>query len=120
MSDLISRQAAIDAIGISWGLFDARKRVQALPSAETTGALDDAIAKYVADGLMELPSADRPTGEWNDLKVVSISRAGVDELQEYRCSNCDRWLTTPYMYYPRKYNYCPWCGADMRGDKHGD
>ena len=38
-----------------------KKHLLSLPSAEATGALDDAIAKYVADGLMELPSAE---AEW--------------------------------------------------------
>ena len=69
MSDLISRADAIEAVESA----DPKDReyhyykhiaigvLSALPSAETTGALDDAIAKYVADGLMELPSAG---AEW--------------------------------------------------------
>ena len=36
MSDLVSRADAIDAINVSWGLFDARKRVEAIPSEDRT------------------------------------------------------------------------------------
>lgn len=46
-----------------------------LPSAETTGALDDAIAKYVADGLMELPSAE---AECIPIEYIE------DQIEEYR------------------------------------
>ena len=74
-TDLISRADAIEAMGEEppvwldtaeeWAERDAWvlhvSALKALPSAETTGALDDAIAKYVADGLMELPSAE---AEW--------------------------------------------------------
>lgn len=47
--------------------------INALPSAETTGALDDAIAMYVADGYMLPPSGDL------------ISRA---EAIDAVCHNC--------------------------------
>ena len=65
-SDLISRADAIDAIDDAidadspqWAIL--RTKIGFLPSAETTGALDEAIARYVADGYMLPPSADRQT-----------------------------------------------------------
>lgn len=62
MSDLISRADAIKAVKHSTAYMhdDLYEAISIIPSAETTGALDDAIAKYVADGLMLPPSADRP------------------------------------------------------------
>ena len=66
--DLISRADAIEAVKHSTAYMhdDLYEAISIrIPSAETTGALDDAIAKYVADGYMlppstltELPSAD--------------------------------------------------------------
>lgn len=79
---------------------DAVEALAMLPSAETTGALDDAIAKYVADGLLELPSADRPKGEWKWTHGGQCSECG------FHNSNFD-------------FNFCPSCGADMRGEDDG-
>ena len=68
--DLISRADAIEAVRLETGKLgrwllgrgDILDIISALPSAETTGALDDAITKYVADGLMEFPSAEAVQG----------------------------------------------------------
>ena len=41
---------------------------------------------------------DRPQGEW------------IDDETNYTCSECYRgcWVNS---------DYCPWCGADMRGEE---
>ena len=90
MSDLISRQAAIKAVGATtWAGF----RLEKLPSAQP----------------------ERKTGKW------------VDDGTEFGlcCSECE---TTFDDYFEgnkeeiqlRKIpKFCPNCGADMRGDKHG-
>ena len=51
------------------------------------------------DALKALPSAQKK-GHW------------VDEGTNYSCSECHRgcWVNS---------NYCPWCGADMRGEQDG-
>lgn len=56
-NDLISRADVLEGLKHSTAYLhdDIYTIVNRIPSAETTGALDDAIAKYVADGLMELP-----------------------------------------------------------------
>lgn len=57
-------------------------------------------AKYLFVEIIEnLPSADRPKGEWND--IGGVIRWG--------CSLC-------HYAYDQKFNFCPNCGADMRGD----
>lgn len=59
-SDLISRADVLEGLKHSTAYLhdDIYTIVNRIPSAETTGALDDAIAKYVADGYMLPPSGD--------------------------------------------------------------
>ena len=103
MSDLIERQAAVDAVV----------------------EFSEELVKRVQNGLMHwtgvkatleaLPSAqpERKKGQWLEKKVEDAE--GFDEVQVAKCSVCDRFHTTPYMYYFSDYNFCPNCGADMRG-----
>lgn len=97
MADLISRQAAIDAVakGLKHVFVEnqdiAEKMIGSLPSAH--------------------PSAD-----WIEC-TVSYD-AVIEEWQSAKCSACGSYHTTPYMYYFDNYNYCPHCGARMRGDHH--
>lgn len=86
MSDLISRQDAIDAVN----------------SLTYPSSLMDVKRK-----LIELPSADRPTGEWQDEHGKPMrwtSFAGY-------CSNCGKW--SEYLT-----DYCGNCGAKMGDDNH--
>ena len=53
------------------------------------------------------------TGIWLEEDIFE-SKDTVELLQCARCSNCERYLTTPYNYYFTNYNYCPHCGSDMR------
>lgn len=56
-------------------------------------------AEHILDAVSKgIPYKERPKGEW----IVS----GLD----YKCSNCGM---LPYF---RQYNFCPNCGADMRGE----
>ena len=106
MSDYIDREAAI-------------ARVKKQMNRELTfgpWAWNDRIAKVcygiVIEALERLPSADvKPVvhGEW----VMSISRI-ADTLTikpvTHRCSVCGQELFSV-----TKLNFCPNCGADMRG-----
>ena len=81
MTDLISRADAIEAVKHSTAYMhdDLYEAISIrIPSAETTGALDDAIAKYVTDGLMELPSAE---ADW-----IPCSERLPDESGDYICT----------------------------------
>lgn len=55
-------------------------------------------------------SADRPRGEW----VYRRELVEDTPFTGYRCSNCNYWQGMG------SWNYCPHCGADMRGgnDRH--
>ena len=59
------------------------------------------------DGYKEGYKAERPQGKWIDLNSI------VDKA---KCSNCKKIvITEPFGHF----NFCPNCGADMRGDSHG-
>jgi len=65
-----------------------------------------------------LISADRPKGEWvdEDGNKVPLHKDGYP-LGNCYCNQCHEWLVGSDEY-ATKGNFCPNCGADMRGDKH--
>jgi len=100
MDDLISRQAAIDALMVA---------------IDDVGILDGDDIKMVFDNL---PSAqpERKTGKWLEKEVINAEEAKevITEWQSCKCSVCERYDTRPYLYYFSEPRFCSWCGADMR------
>jgi len=89
MNDLISRQAAIKT-AIEW--YDTHFR-------------DGESVAGLATGLKNLPSAqpERKKGEWINRSLNILYPA----WERYTCSVCGK--------HSDNYDYCPNCGADMRG-----
>ena len=88
-TDLISRAHVYDAIDrycrhFSTELSTLKTLIAELPPAESTGALDDAIQKYVAEGLMQ---PIEKQGEW----IVSDNPNML-----YECSNCGHGFQNKY------------------------
>ena len=86
MSDLIRRSDAIDAV-IEW-----------------YGCKPNDIEAF--EKIIEaIPSADRPQGKW------IFRREFVEDtpFTGYRCSNCNYWKGMG------AWNFCPNCGARMKG-----
>lgn len=84
MSDLISRQDAIDAVAMN------------IPFITFTEDCKRTAQRIIGT----VPSADRPTGEWVE----------EDEYGDLLvCSECG--FANDY-----KDNYCPNCGAKMKGE----
>lgn len=94
MSDNISRQAALDVLD------DFQSNIEL--------GIDDYAEKRKA--LCDLPSADRPSGEW-------IRTFDGNEWYWY-CSNCkEQWYEEDLWMGGNKFpHFCPNCGADMRGE----
>ena len=68
----------------------------------------------------EYEIADRPQGEWTEREVFrsddnNTSNPIIDDWQSAKCSVCGKYHTTPYLYYFDDFNYCPHCGAQMKG-----
>lgn len=53
---------------------------------------------------------------WIECEVFDNKEANahIDRWQSAKCSNCGTYHTTPYMYYFKKFKFCPNCGAAMR------
>ena len=114
MNDLISRQAAIDICANAIDLW--------------RGQLGEGALIAVRDRLKALPSAqpERKKGRW--IPVDSYSAFGGDEatwmahgnpVAFYYCSECKEEAYAGEDGEPLLTNYCPNCGADMRGEQDG-
>lgn len=111
MSDLISRQEAIDELE-SYGEFIAINIIKELPTAQPEPSQ---IARDIAtiieneqDMRVILAQPQRMRGRWNWHEDEDICN----------CSKCDFEINAegcvdPYEYV-KIYNFCPNCGADMR------
>lgn len=96
--DLISREDAIRTID----LVDYR------------GYSIDMVRKITdlcIDAINELPSADtdRPQGKWIQQYI------GRDAIPHKRCNQCNAVIEESFFGYVYDVNFCPQCGADMRG-----
>ena len=75
----------------------------------------------VRDGYyVRTPSADAAQGEWEDKEIFNDTNDDhiVDKWQSARCSVCGWYHTTPFIYYFNNFNFCPNCGAKMKGAEH--
>ena len=95
MSDSISRQAAIRWV-----------KTECNPYGKPT--LDFESGKKVIEHLEQMPSADRPQGEWIGYEIPS------------ECSVCghhwDEYVFGQELWHDGSVpNYCPNCGAKMKG-----
>lgn len=77
---------------------DAVKAIEELPNAYN-GWSDTYDKAYIIGTLEEVPTADRPHGEWS----------AEDANGLYHCDQCN------YGVLYNTYHFCPNCGADMRG-----
>ena len=54
----------------------------------------------------------RPRGEWKQESWKAPLEREFGLLFHYKCDNCDKEVRIDRI---ERYNYCPHCGADMRG-----
>lgn len=116
-SDLVGRQAAIDApfkkwdvkAGVTWIPLE---HIEQLPPAQpeyTEQDVKDAYHTGFSVG-MEAAQPERKTGRWIDGK---LDWRGI--AMERYCSECGQLLTSAKTV---RMNFCPNCGADMKGEKY--
>ena len=97
MNDSISRAAAIK---------------QAVKESQADGAYGYMDTKDIVDMLNDLPSIQPKRGKW----IYGEDEYGIDG---YHCDKCGFFVPWDYAHkfinYIADYNFCPSCGADMRG-----
>jgi hypothetical protein len=81
--------------------------LKVLDTIPTIGEQVDALEMAI-EALEQEPKV----GEWLEKEVISDKV--IEEWQSARCSVCDKYHTTPYMYYFSHYEYCPNCGHRMK------
>ena len=103
MNDLILRQDAISAL---------KALEESAPTAQHVSAIFDC-----EDTIRALPSAEpkRKKGKWID--GMLYYDFDESEWEKVKCSVCENYVTKQIFYHDNKYHYCPYCGADMRGDR---
>lgn len=106
--DYISRQALKDNIN-SW--YDL---VNSFGQTNITLSHDDIIKKIDMQTAVELKS--KP-GHWEETRYRSVDQTGetYDDGVGFRCSICANVFKVTSL---NRYNYCPNCGADMRGEEN--
>ncbi len=67
-------------------------------------------ANMIADRLISEGVTVRERGRW----VLVDDGVLIGQGKHHECSRCGTW-TMPW----RMSNYCPYCGADMRGEEDG-
>ena len=79
---------------------------------ETTDIHGDTVREI----LERLPTIERKTGRW----IYGEDEYGIDG---YHCDKCGFFVPWDYTHkfinYIEDYNFCPSCGADMRGEQDG-
>lgn len=106
---LIDADALKDAI-VEWkyhGFYD--KLIEVIDNAPSVFD-DKAYSDGYTQGTCDCEHSHKiPKGDW-----ICVTKSTFPQYQpdEYKCSNCNKLCHI-------KYYYCPFCGADMRGDSHG-
>lgn len=105
MNDYISRQAVWELISELQKFYEEERETAEDCEEESmyVGSINALTA--MEDGLSDIPDADvRPVvwGEWKHSESAGL----------YTCSVCGQYGT---VHDALDYNFCPHCGADMRG-----
>ena len=73
-----------------------------------------------ADKVNRMPTIEeRKKGKWDERSVFDTEDSDIVQMQSAKCSVCGKYHTTPYLYFFDNFNFCPNCGADMRGETDG-
>ena len=114
-SDLISRQQAIDALDCINGVEEV---LRSLPSIQPEPA-DEQVKEYckrrclhiVTNDFFRMAQPEQKEGHW-------IEKDGFDGDTYYDCSVCgNSWTTIDGTPMNNDMNYCPKCGARMKGER---
>ena len=111
--DLIKRSDAIEAIEIvDWYHQNSNKDMVHGANSDEHQAWYKAQDIYEA--LEAVPSADRPKGEWIRTDFEDCVDGEHIKWARWNCSECG---VEKKIWWVKDVNFCPNCGADMRGNE---
>lgn len=98
-------------------LIDADALIERLKAWDTNDATDKALYNFALNRVLEAPTIEpeRKRGKWyKPVGMMPPEYAGV-----YRCSKCDEIALRDWKHFKQVLsNFCPNCGADMRGEQN--
>ena len=99
-NDLISREALMEDLFLKFGNQLPNGLLEEIDKAPTveTKTTYDVNRAYDRGFITAMNAYARPKGEWR-----------VRHDDHFRCTNCEQYSSF-------NFNYCPNCGADMRGE----
>ena len=120
MDDLISRQAAIDAL--ERAKQNIHHNIERAIGDAVCGILDE-----VENGIKQLPPIQPKRGRWiEDKGQQTLMQKFIESGEVWRvCSVCGAGHMIGHKYaidkayHDMHHNFCPNCGADMRGEQDG-
>ena len=73
------------------------------------------VAKIGQMPAVEVPEVRK--GKWTEKTKFHNANDDpiIEEWQSAKCSVCEKYHTTPYLYYFDNFNFCPNCGSQMKG-----
>ena len=106
-NDLISRQTAIDAV--EFGITYAKKINKETGEVTVLFEKSNAELEKAIDRIKQLPPAQPKRGKW------------ILKSYRWECDQCGCLIrrVNPFKGNEWNYNFCPNCGAEMRGKKDG-
>ena len=111
-TDCISREQAIDAVNCVMVMKGIRS------GKSITAEAVDCAKRIIADNILHLPPIQPKRGRW-----IYCEDSNADCVDGYRCDQCGFFVPWDYQHksidYIKDYNFCPNCGADMRGEQDG-
>ena len=64
--------------------------------------------------LDHIAEPERKTGKWiNGMLYYDFDES---EWEKVKCSVCKNFVVKQIFYHDNKYHFCPYCGANMRGE----
>lgn len=108
MNDLIKREDAIKKIV----LFN----MQEYEGDTCVGARMYLTKEEIIYALYDIPSVEpeRKKGKWIDGMLYYDFEES--EWEKVKCSVCKKFVVKQIFYHDNKYHFCPYCGADMKGE----
>jgi len=82
---------------------------------ETIKHMSDAEKQFVLEKLQS-----ENTAKWIERTVVDGEEEpdnAIIEWQSAKCTNCNKYHTTPYMYYFDDFKFCPNCVRSMKNEE---